>query len=1381
MPAGQRQEVDGDDMEHMSKRPTKDANADRDSEGEPVSSFQSYAAEGDILAKQGDFRKAIEAYSKALLIRPMDKHGLVARSKCFLQLGESQSALEDADLALKEDAEFFKVSRKLRQVCIASAITDLNSHKGVFQKAEALYAKGDFEMALVFYHRGNKLRPELDEFRLGIQKAREAIDNSIGNPRDYKFQAPTGVRLIQQATTGGQPHITAGSVMASGMAAKPSAISPAALGRDGSKKEPPSTDKTAKQLLGELYADKEYLELLLNDKDFVNNPNDDIYSLVSDALNYLETRTEFWRQQKPIYARRKEHSRIQARAITARNRQLIANKASEFLAREAQEIERQNNPKAGGGFRSKHENDTVSPSPRSPGSARQQKSEAEKSVNAAMNVINRYKGDFPTALNSARSLLTRLGDMSNIQNLDQIVSDVTSTLGNICMELGNLPLAIQYHRRDLSQTRALDLKECIGRALGNLGRVCVKLHRFDEAIASFTDKLSYASPASLEQAWLLHDIGRCHLEMGRELKAKEMAEACAKIADSLKDRRWGLNAYVLLGQAEVRGQKLANAEKSYITAQSYAEELNDSRAIEAISTALAELRLQIGPKAKKDKVRSASARTSKPPPLVEKGAISENATAESTVSSPLNFKVTPENKVEESDSKLTRASGSQEADENRALRFKLASLSTQARATLSVKPEIKISAPTKAKSMVSEGINTDKVEVEVKTSVAPLTTSSSAPPFDQSLRADQSTLRLVSLQSIEMESIMQQNTIIRSENRKLLSEVSLLQSKLMELATSSELSQKVNRDSFAQTKDCVMNDKGTQTMIPTTSIPSSSGAVEAPPKDQGPPVRRDPTDEEKYRILNARQRLRELWVQSLSQCARICKIPTNFEDLLQQNHELAEKALDQNLLSQYSAEVVQSVVDFIAHNFEVSSKIINESVEVIQHAELQKSRSETLEQAYVASAASADEFKTSSSKALQDLRCHVTELTSTIAEIEAKASISVRDNDTQTEVFEDQPSPANEVLDKLREDQLQQLHFENQRLKDQQADMEVMLNQWKEENAALQRMLEAFEAAKIPDEVAMLKEENSKLNERIAEGKIQLRKTKEMIKSMKYKRDTRSQPAHVPTNDLFESGIPSKLKQSLVEVEDVFDLVRCNEELSTAIAQMRGVNQALDEKIHKLEASRQSSEFHFNSVIRAVEDKLSKSNEALRMTEQTLQSLREELSRIKMCNSSHQEKWHVFRKWVVETIPFHAKVLFDKTTTEEHPPNLEQILDLVGREYMDAKTGISELREKVSDLASANEQKSNRMSELELQISEARSRLDRSQMSRETDKQEIARLNQTLEDERQRSHELDLRIQNIVQGSLKMMGLTYSDFAPPPSQVKRHRQPSREHMGTMAQ
>ena len=79
-------------------------------EGGPVSSFQSYAAEGDILAKQGDFRKSIAAYTKALNLRPNDKNALVARSKCHLLLGDSRAALGDAEASLKEEPDFFKVS-----------------------------------------------------------------------------------------------------------------------------------------------------------------------------------------------------------------------------------------------------------------------------------------------------------------------------------------------------------------------------------------------------------------------------------------------------------------------------------------------------------------------------------------------------------------------------------------------------------------------------------------------------------------------------------------------------------------------------------------------------------------------------------------------------------------------------------------------------------------------------------------------------------------------------------------------------------------------------------------------------------------------------------------------------------------------------------------------------------------------------------------------------------------------------------------------------------------------------------------------------------------------------------------------------------------------
>jgi hypothetical protein len=42
-------------------------------------------------------------------MHPGDKNILVARSRCYLQIGNPQASLADADAALKEDKEFFKV------------------------------------------------------------------------------------------------------------------------------------------------------------------------------------------------------------------------------------------------------------------------------------------------------------------------------------------------------------------------------------------------------------------------------------------------------------------------------------------------------------------------------------------------------------------------------------------------------------------------------------------------------------------------------------------------------------------------------------------------------------------------------------------------------------------------------------------------------------------------------------------------------------------------------------------------------------------------------------------------------------------------------------------------------------------------------------------------------------------------------------------------------------------------------------------------------------------------------------------------------------------------------------------------------------------------
>lgn len=59
--------------------------------------------------------------------------------------------------------------------------------------------------------------------------------------------------------------------------------------------------KAARRLLGDLYVDKEYLENLLKHPDLkkADTNTESVSEFAKDAINFLNNRQEFWRQQKP--------------------------------------------------------------------------------------------------------------------------------------------------------------------------------------------------------------------------------------------------------------------------------------------------------------------------------------------------------------------------------------------------------------------------------------------------------------------------------------------------------------------------------------------------------------------------------------------------------------------------------------------------------------------------------------------------------------------------------------------------------------------------------------------------------------------------------------------------------------------------------------------------------------------------------------------------------------------------------------------------------------------------------------------------------------------------------------------------------------------------
>ncbi|XP_057673440.1 outer dynein arm-docking complex subunit 4 [Corythoichthys intestinalis] len=212
-------------------------------------------ADGDWLLLKGECEKAAESYSTALTLQPENKHCLAGRSKCYLKTGQYEKALRDAEASLQEDQSFFV---------------------GLYQKAESLYRMGEFESALVFYHRGSKLRPQVRQFQLGIQKAQEAIENAVTVPADVrqKLKGESLQKEDEMTTTTTE------------------------------KQNASKMQKKSKKYLGEFYEDRRYLEKLLKDETLVKSRmknGQQLKDIIRSSLTYLDDCADFWNQQKPTH------------------------------------------------------------------------------------------------------------------------------------------------------------------------------------------------------------------------------------------------------------------------------------------------------------------------------------------------------------------------------------------------------------------------------------------------------------------------------------------------------------------------------------------------------------------------------------------------------------------------------------------------------------------------------------------------------------------------------------------------------------------------------------------------------------------------------------------------------------------------------------------------------------------------------------------------------------------------------------------------------------------------------------------------------------------------------------------------------------------------
>ncbi|XP_051650576.1 outer dynein arm-docking complex subunit 4 [Manacus candei] len=473
----------------------------------PIVTFGSLITEGTTLSRRGQHHKALGCFNNALKLRAGDKQCLITRSKCFLKLGDTENSLKDAEASLQRDKAFTE---------------------GLYQKAETLYTMGDFEFALVFYHRGRRLRPDQHKFQLGINKAEEAIMNCIGNPASVKLENKEELGFVSRQAESRKNNQKLQNI-------------PTKDQKGTKKKQRVKNPKTERELLGQLYDDKTFLEKLLKDEDLMQinmRQGGKVEDLVLDGISYLNQRRDFWQQQKPIYARLYERRLLQHRGIGARKRKPA--EVARAIAKDMEDIE-----------------------------LMLARGSAEESCRKAERLLKKIQGR----------------PENEVPNKSELVGTLHSCIGNAQVEMGQMEAALRSYRRDLDCARQNALPDSVSRALDNIGRVYARTSRFQQAINTWEKRIPMAK-SSLEKACLFHDIGRCYLELGEAETAQDCGEKSLESADEEGDVEWQLHATVLVAQAQVKLKDYRSAILNFEKALEKAKLVPDQAAQNTIIAAL---------------------------------------------------------------------------------------------------------------------------------------------------------------------------------------------------------------------------------------------------------------------------------------------------------------------------------------------------------------------------------------------------------------------------------------------------------------------------------------------------------------------------------------------------------------------------------------------------------------------------------------------------------------------------------------------------------------------------------------------------------------------------------------------------------------------------
>ncbi|CDI98682.1 Tetratricopeptide helical [Echinococcus multilocularis] len=290
--------------------------------------------------------------------------------------------------------------------------------------------------------------------------------------------------------------------------------------------------------MGKSYDAVQHFQQLSNSEEryemYLKNSKE-ISQLAAEAYRYLRVRSEFWRQQEPMYNRIRK-----CRKKTSRNV-----------------------------------------------SSRDDLNALQRLVHMLQDISNVQRaGDHVKALQLCAALREDMKVFNpDFAALTEVMADLHAFEAVSNFHLQNYKEARDGFLAQLETCRNGDLQHHIPRCLENLGRAYAKLENYQAAKEVWTERLQYETTGS-EKSWLYFELGLCNMELGEYEEAVMNGLVCKKGSERAFDMDWELRACVLIAQAHLALNNLNEAQTYFQNAQYAAYTLNNQKLEELLVVAL---------------------------------------------------------------------------------------------------------------------------------------------------------------------------------------------------------------------------------------------------------------------------------------------------------------------------------------------------------------------------------------------------------------------------------------------------------------------------------------------------------------------------------------------------------------------------------------------------------------------------------------------------------------------------------------------------------------------------------------------------------------------------------------------------------------------------